>query len=78
MAVAAAFLLFGACAVVAAALSLEWACVAWVVLLPTLFVALAAPRVREQRRRRAGLCASCGYDRRDLAGDAPCPECGAK
>lgn len=31
------------------------------------------------RRRRAGLCPSCGYDRRGLATPtATCPECGAK
>lgn len=29
-----------------------------------------------RRRRRAGLCASCGYDRRGLVGTTPCPECG--
>lgn len=33
--------------------------------------------VRTARRRRAGRCLSCGYDRRGLAPDAKCPECGA-
>jgi hypothetical protein len=28
------------------------------------------------RRARSGLCATCGYDRRALAADAKCPECG--
>ena len=31
--------------------------------------------IREARRARGG-CASCGYDRRGLAADAKCPECG--
>ena len=28
------------------------------------------------RRRRKGLCAQCGYDRRGLGAQARCPECG--
>lgn len=28
------------------------------------------------RRRRAGLCARCGYDRMGLGPEVPCPECG--
>lgn len=28
------------------------------------------------RRRRAGLCAKCGYDRQGLEAPTPCPECG--
>lgn len=28
------------------------------------------------RRRRAGLCAKCGYDRAGLGPEVPCPECG--
>jgi hypothetical protein len=31
---------------------------------------------RLQRRRELGLCIACGYDRRGLAADATCPECG--
>jgi hypothetical protein len=30
-----------------------------------------------RERERAGLCPSCGYDRRGLPADAHCPECGA-
>jgi hypothetical protein len=30
----------------------------------------------DRRRSRTGLCSKCGYDRRGLAADAPCPECG--
>ncbi|CAG0964830.1 hypothetical protein PHYC_00924 [Phycisphaerales bacterium] len=33
---------------------------------------------REHRRTEAGLCPTCGYDRRGLASPAaPCPECGS-
>jgi hypothetical protein len=28
------------------------------------------------RRRRLGLCITCGYDRRGIDASAPCPECG--
>lgn len=34
--------------------------------------------VRTRRRRKRGGCLSCGYDRRGLPQDAPCPECGHK
>jgi hypothetical protein len=34
------------------------------------------PDLRRFRRRHLGLCPSCGYDRRGLAADANCPECG--
>jgi hypothetical protein len=33
-------------------------------------------RREQDRRRRLGLCTSCGYDRRGLAADVKCPECG--
>lgn len=38
----------------------------------------AARAVRRGRRRRRGLCARCGYPRRGLEPDAPCPECGQR
>jgi len=31
---------------------------------------------RADRRGRVGRCPKCGYDRRGLAADAKCPECG--
>lgn len=31
---------------------------------------------RRRRRSRVGMCVRCGYDRRGLAADAKCPECG--
>jgi len=33
--------------------------------------------IRAARRSRSGSCPDCGYDRRGLATDAKCPECGA-
>ena len=33
---------------------------------------------RLARRKRRGLCPSCGYDRRGIQADVPCPECGSK
>src|SRR2546421_12907398 len=35
------------------------------------------PDARAARRRRTGVCRSCGYDRRGLGAEATCPECGA-
>jgi hypothetical protein len=51
----------------------------WVLLLPTLLATAAAWRLdaRARRRARAGLCATCHYDRAGLATSAVCPECGA-
>ena len=34
------------------------------------------PSNRIRRRRTRGLCVKCAYDRRGLAAEAPCPECG--
>jgi hypothetical protein len=31
---------------------------------------------REAKRKAAGLCLGCGYDRQATPSDAPCPECG--
>jgi len=46
----------------------------WTLFWAALYV---VPRlVRGARRRRLGLCLHCGYDRRDLPADTPCPECG--
>lgn len=49
---------------------------------PLLFAIIATtvlwwPVLRGWRRERAGCCARCGYERRGLAPDAKCPECGA-
>jgi hypothetical protein len=32
--------------------------------------------IRARRRARVGVCIGCGYDRRGIAADATCPECG--
>lgn len=36
-----------------------------------------AHSAKSRRRRVRGLCTSCGYDRRGIAAQAHCPECGA-
>jgi hypothetical protein len=46
-------------------------------LLPGTFLVLKSVRARRVQRREAYLCRECGYDRRGLAADAMCPECGA-
>lgn len=51
----------------------------WVPMLVSCGLAIPCwwPEIVAFRRRRAGHCHSCGYDRRGLAPDARCPECGA-
>jgi hypothetical protein len=34
------------------------------------------PELRDRRLRRMNRCLQCEYDRRGLATNAPCPECG--
>jgi hypothetical protein len=48
-----------------------------------LFLVAAVPacllwggEITARHRRSTGLCKGCGYDRRGLAADAKCPECG--
>ena len=44
----------------------------------TLLTSLVLALISRRRKRRAerGECPGCGYDRRGLAVDAKCPECG--
>jgi uncharacterized membrane protein YhaH (DUF805 family) len=76
VAIAATICLFFLCALAAAALSVEWMVVAWITLFPMFFLVLGFPDARRRWRRLHDRCRECGYDRRGLAGDAPCPECG--
>lgn len=50
----------------------------WMILAPLLMgtTGLWWGRLKRLGRHRAGQCSFCGYDRRGLAGDAKCPECG--
>ena len=50
----------------------------WAVFVATMMPAafLWWPDIRSLWRRRVGRCAACGYDRRGLAADVKCPECG--
>lgn len=55
------------------------------VVLPLVLVVAGPPailewiaNVRRTRRTRRGQCVSCGYERRGLAEEAPCPECGTR
>lgn len=52
----------------------------WSLVLPAALATAVAWRsdAIARRRFRAGACASCGYDRRGLADDAVCPECGGQ
>ena len=50
--------------------------------LPAVVLALPAlavwtlDTIATRRRNRKGLCPKCGYSRRGIGPDAPCPECG--
>jgi hypothetical protein len=49
----------------------------WMPLAPMLAVAACFWHgVIRRHRVKAGVCPGCGYDRRGLAADAKCPECG--
>jgi hypothetical protein len=49
----------------------------WAIMLVTGVPALLLLSAARRLRRRPGHCHGCGYDRRGLPWDAPCPECGA-
>ena len=52
----------------------------WIAAIPIAAASFAMWRmdIRRSRRIRSGLCLRCAYDRRGLAIDAACPECGSK
>ncbi len=43
---------------------------------PWLAILVIVPATRRWIRSRRGVCTACGYPRRGLPTDAPCPECG--
>ena len=53
-----------------------WAIALLSAVAPALWLARAALRSRQTRRRQAGLCPACGYDLR--VSPERCPECGAE
>jgi hypothetical protein len=57
---------------------IAWNGLAFLVFLATLFLSIVVWRRLRRPKRRAelGQCPECGYDRRGLATDAKCPECG--
>jgi len=50
----------------------------WMLVLPLAIAATSTwiSAFAAGRRGRAGLCSSCGYDRRSITAGLPCPECG--
>ena len=46
--------------------------------IPAMLLISAASAARQVMRSRTGRCPSCNYDRRGLAAESKCPECGAK
>jgi hypothetical protein len=49
----------------------------WSIFLATGAASLSLVRAARSIAKRPGLCHSCGYDRRGLPPDSPCPECGS-
>ena len=45
-------------------------------IVPGTLLAIKSVRARRAQRRESWICRRCGYDRRGLASDAACPECG--